>query len=209
MKRLAVIAAIIAVTLAGFLLWQRLDEGARTFRLKATATVLVDGVERTGSAVQEFQVQKIYSALNGFSGHWRLTVRGEAVRIDVPGGEPIYALISSGTVFNNCAKRNGTQEELKESFLEIQHCEVTGLYPTTIRFDGSGNYQEAIAVNVGGQDRNGYQFVRMAFERTTDPVTEGRSPPNPWPHLNGPIKVHYDGKIHSVSRQDFKLEEFW
>ena len=208
MKRLAVVAALIVVAVLGVLLWQRMDVDSRTFRLKATATILVDGVERTGSAVQEYRLDWNWQPQVGNNGAWRLVVRGEAIRIDVPSEEPIYALISADVAYDNCANRTGSQDQIKDSLLGLTRCEVKQLFPTTIRFDGSGNYQEAIAVHVGGEDRNGYRFARMTFERTDDPITEGRSPPDPWPDLDGPIKVRAGGGIYSISKQEFKQEYF-
>lgn len=182
---------------------------ANTIRLKATATVLVDGVERTGSAVQEFRLQWRHEPQVGNNGTWQTLVRGEAIRIDVPNEEPIYVLIGAGTLFNNCLVRPGdTDDAFRDRFRGLKRCEVTKLFPTTIRFDGSGKYQEAIAVHVAGKDWNGYQFAAMHFERTDETVTEGRSPPNPWPDLDGPIKVHAGSGVHSISKGQFKLENF-
>jgi len=208
MKRLAVVVALILVAVLGFLLWQRIDVDSRTFRLKATATILVDGVERTGSSVQEYRLDWNWQPQVGNNGAWRLVVRGEAIRIDVPDGEPIYVLLSPNTVYDNCANRSGSQDEIKESLLQMARCEPDS-FPWAIRFDGSGNYQEAMGVHIGGKDGDGYQFVSMTYERTDEPVTEGRSPQNPWPDLDGPIKIQFDGKTHSVSTIVFNAEFFW
>lgn len=203
MKRLAVVAAIILVAVLGFLLWQRIDVDSRTFRLKATATILVDGVERTGSSVQEYHL-----AWNILGRAWRLLVRGEAIRIDVPGEEPIYVLISPNAVFNNCATRNKGQDEVKTSLLQVARCEVRETYPTAVRFDGTGNYQEAIPIHIGGKGVNGYQFVGMTFERTRDPVTEGTMPARLWIDPRMVVQVPWGEFTNLLGGVDFKAEKF-
>lgn len=206
MKRSAVVAATLLVAVLGYLLWQRVDIDSRTFRLKATATILVDGVERTGTSVQEYRLEKIYPALNGFMGAWRLMVRGEAIRIDVPGEEPIYVLLSENSVFDNCATRNKGQDEVKASLLQLTRCDLQ-TFPRAVRFDGAGDYAKAIPVHFEGRDWNGYRFLSMSFERTQEPLTEGFIPVQLWTYGGPPVEVPL-GKRTAVLSTYFKMENF-
>lgn len=227
---LVVIAGVVGAGVGAYQLsWSLL-----TFRLKATATILVNGVERTGSSVQEFQLHRdsggqiipVYYS-------WDLKMRGEAVRIDIPGEEPIYVTMYADNVYDNCAARRADPDEIKASLLQITRCEVrprsrypdqlagSGVYPPAVRFDGSGNYDEAIPVYVGGKNVEGYQFVSMTYERTNDPITEGRVPVELWGHKGSGVKVTREvwvpkGRVlTSLGVQSvpinthFKLEDFW
>jgi hypothetical protein len=201
MKRLVAIA-VITVAIAGFLLWRI---SPPPFKLKATATVLVDGVERTGSAVQEYRLDWDWEPQIGNNGAWRLVVRGEAVRVDVPGAEPIYVLISAGTVFNNCAKRDGFQDELKESLLTTGYCEVKS-HAAAVRFDP--DHTTAVAIPIGS--RSGpVEFVGMSYQRSDEPITREGSPRHAWPEGVGPIRASFVDKTLTITKRDFSLEDFF
>lgn len=182
------------------------DEGPTTFRLKATATFLVDGVERTGSSVQEYGLEWNYQPQIGNNGAWRLLVKGEGIRVDVPNAEPIYVQLASGTVFNNCAVRSQGQDELRKSLLGIEHCDVD-FYPTAIRFAGE-SHSSVLAVHAARQDRNGYRFVSMTFDRTEDPITEGNIPSDMPTDPKGLIYLKYDGLTDIMSLLSFESEDF-
>lgn len=221
-----VIAGVVGGSIGGY----QLAYDAKTFRLKATATILVDGVERTGMSVQEYHLETGSRGFDVFNYTWVLKVRGEAVRIDVPGEEPIYVTMYANTVYANCAAGAGDRDAIKDRLLQFTRCVVRvrpyrpgshpRVYPPTVRFDGSGNYEEAIPVYVGGEDADGYQFVSMTYERTNDPVTEGRIPVELWGYKGSSVKVTspywtYKGSVKvplgertgSINTH-FKLEDF-
>ena len=176
------------------------------FRLRATATVLVDGVEYTGSSVQEFKITRDYEPQIGRTGAWGLKVRGEGIRIDIPDEEPIYVLISANPVFYNCIDLT-SQDSIKTGLSNIIHCDLPK-FPSAVRFDGSGDYSEAIAVHYEGKDWNGYEFVSMSFTRTIEPVTDGRIPKPLWTYGAPSIKVPL-GKYTDAINSGFKWEKFF
>jgi len=179
------------------------------FRLRATATVLVDGVEYTGSSVQEFKITWTYEPQIGRNGAWGLKARGEAVRIDIPDEEPIYVPISADPVFYNCIDLT-SQDSIKTSLSNIIHCDLPK-FPPAVRFDGRGG-AERIHADIYGSGR--YEFVSMSFTRTIEPVTEGRIPERLYPYQEGrPLRVPYTTEkgsfIAVITRRDFKQEKFF
>jgi len=199
-----IMGLIILLFLAGKIIELSIPKGGR-FKLQATATVRVDGVDYTGSAVQEFSLGWAIRGLD-MTGAWGLRTRGEAVRIDIPDEEPIYVLISANTVFYNCADR-WFQDAIRESLLNLKKCDVRK-FPSAVRFDGSGDYSEAIAVHYAGKDWNGYEFVSMSFTRTNEPITEGRIPDSLWKPGNPPVKIPH-GEYTSIVNLGFKQEKFF
>jgi len=216
MKRiLTILGVFAAVAIVGGYLGLSLWARGETIKLKATATILVDGVERSGSAVQEFQLQWIYQPQIGRTGAWRIASRGEAIRIDVPGGEPIYVLMSLSNdngnygflVESQCTVRSEGAEAQRDSFVNIERCDLE-TFPKTIRFPGGGDYDTAIAVFTADENRNGYRFVSMAFEKTSDPISEGQVPSSVISAGLRPVQVPYDAHVLVAGKYNFKQEEF-
>ena len=221
MKRaLVVIALLVAVVFGGGYLalsrWASSLPKGETIRLLATATILVDRVERTGSSVQEFQLQWIYEPQIGRTGAWRVAARGEAIKVDVPGEEPIYVLMSSSSDSGNygplleaqCTVRDQGPEKQKESRVNLNRCALTK-FPKAIRFEGSGDYDTAVAVYTAGESQNGYQFVSMTFEKTDDVVTRGQIPQLLFAPGRKSTRVPFGRFTEIAGNLEFSSETFW
>jgi len=174
--------------------WGFVDRQVNTFRLKATATILVDGVPRTGSSVQEYKL-----VWNYVTSAWLLLGRGEGIVIDVPGEEPIYVQFAVDTVFGNCANRVDGQAALYQSLLDLEHCDVK-TFPAAITFKGN----TPVAVYLGKFHGPQNPFVSMSFERTNDSLTVGRMPPPE--SESAVVRVSYDGHTRRFSKLDFNRE---
>lgn len=210
MKRFAVVAALIIAALAvswfAYQQWHRSDADARTIRLKAVATVLVDGVERTGSAVQEFRIQWRHQPHLMPKGTWQTVMRGVAIQIDVPGEEPVYVLISAGTLFDNClVQPRDTDDAFRDRFLRMERCEVKS-HAIAVRFDA--DHRGALAMPIGSTS-DPMQFVSMSYQRTVEPVTRAQTPQHVWPQGVGPIRARFLGKTLTITKPDFSLESFF
>jgi len=209
------VAVVVGAGYVGLSLWANSMPKGETIRLRATATILVDGVERTGSSVQEFQLQWVYQPQIGRTGAWRIASRGEATKVDVPGEEPIYVLMSLSSSNGNygvlvetqCTVRDEGPEAQKASFTNIDSCSFDH-FPKAIRFDGSGDYDTAIAVFAGGESRNGYRFTSMTMVRTDAPLTEGTMPMQIWAGDRKTVRAPYDQRISVIGEYSFKADHF-
>ncbi len=199
------LAATMVTANAGAFEWGGSSQDAERFRLKATATFLVDGTVVTGSSVQEFQLTWSGPSVIRSGGAWRLDVRGEAITVPIEGQQPIYVEISENVVFYNCAVRTNNQT-VRDSLLNLQNCNASFL-PTAIRFDGE-TIKTAEPVYIGKQDWNGYEFLNLTFERTDEPVTEGTIPPDLWVDPSLVIHVPYDRLRRTLGTPFFKKEAF-
>jgi hypothetical protein len=209
------LAGALTCGLLMFWIWVGWLSSPNTIRLKATATVLVDGVPRTGSSVQEFRMEWVSQPHIGRTGAWRIVARGEAIRVDVPGEEPVYVLMSVSNDSGNygalveaaCTVRGQGRDVQLESFMNMSECSLER-FPKAVRFDGSG-HDTAIAVFTAGESRNGYDFLSMAFERSDEPVTRGNIPPELYASGRYPTKVPF-GRFRVVAGNlEFSSERFW
>lgn len=191
------------------------DQSAETIKLRATATVLVDGEEYSGSAVQEFQLQWVLHPELGTAGAWRVASRGEAILVDIPGGKPVFVLMSASNSNGNygflveaqCTDREGSVERQKESFLQLDHCDLSA-FPKAVRLDPNDR-SSGEAVYVDGAGRNGYDFVAMTFERTEDETTKGVIPRSLSDKGARSIRIPFEKFIAVVGDLEFASEVFW
>lgn len=199
-----IILAILGVAVS-IAMWGGLKQEADTFRLRATATFVVDGVERSGSSVQEYRLVWNYQPQIGNDGAWRLLARGEGIKVDVPGEEPIYVQLTAGTVFSNCGTPSRGQDAIRDSLLTFKRCEADKVLPTAIRYVGED--ADVLAVHGIGKDWNGYEFRSLVYERTSEPVTDGVMP-TLQSDSRGLIYVPFGTGRQTLGNLSFKHEDF-
>ncbi len=93
LRQIAILATLLALLLSGC---GALDDPYPPFRYRMTVEVDTPEGLRTGSAVREVDYVPAAYAGGDFA-VFRLRLRGEAVAVDLPGGQTLYALLRSPT----------------------------------------------------------------------------------------------------------------
>jgi len=92
MTRFFLVVTLIAAAIGAYWLWERENFPVSRVHYRLDVTFLVDGQEVTGSGVQLLVVRRV-SGLGQKRAIW--TTSGEAVAVDLPGGQTVYALMTT------------------------------------------------------------------------------------------------------------------
>lgn len=166
-----------------------------TYRYRYKMTVEVDTPEglRSGSAVHEQIVSKSNIDLGDLSAKRGMRTRGEAVAVDLAGGQTLFALIPESEVaqaaldpqWNNdwvdSAQRIRDVETpqgplaLRPEKAADRFAKSTG-YPKLVRFraiDNPASVEEVDPANLANSFHPGYRLKGITVQVTDDPVTTG------------------------------------
>lgn len=183
---MGLLAATVAMTVAGC--------GSRGDSYRQRITVEVETPEglKTGSSVSEIK----WSYRDGFGeqGGSRASARGEAVAVDLPGGQTLFALVTSETdpdwLATAAARAVGDQvppeRQGKGGYFEDHHLKgdlKPEDYPRLVRFgdmNDPATVQEVDPINLRTQLGAGVRLSRITLAITDDPVTDQLRKHLPW-----------------------------
>lgn len=195
-RRVGCLLAGIAL-LAGLLAWASLSEWRNTMRYRMTVEVETPEGLRTGSAVREvtYQDGRGWNWLPPFvwlgeqRPQWR--VKGEAVAVDLPNGETLFALLHSEVssdhaghiVWSIFRQTDKDEVELWPSSPPINAPQISHPAPLLVRFRSMNeptSLERVQPMELSETYGPGYQLRKIAVSRTDDPVTQRLAGVLPW-----------------------------
>ena len=203
-----------------------------TKRIRYKMTVEVDTPEglKTGYAVREVRFSEAPNvlALGESRPQWRL--KGEAVAIDLPGGRPLFALLSSARNDSEYAARipyehmgwmssEGTRDGPVELWPNVPvklHHNPSQLKPSylpmLVTFRDTSSPESVVAVEAEALEAAfgpGVRLRRITVERTRESVTAGLETRLEWlSEQRG--SLDYTGQLHPEHREkDVTEHAFW
>ena len=161
------------------------------YRYKMTVKVVTPEGLRTGSAVHEQIVSKSNVDLGELSGKRGMRTRGEAVAVDLPGGQTLFALIPDSEVAQAAldpewhndwveSARRISGRETPQGPLAImvgkQTIQFAKLSPMLVRFRDIADSKSVEQVDPGDLANSfgpGYRLASLTVQVTDEPVTTG------------------------------------
>ena len=174
--------------LAGILLTAFSGCGAQNpYKFRAKVTVFVDTPDGVRSGSSVYEVWANYSYPGTTRRIWGQ--RGEAVAVDLPNGQTLFALLTTGAIHGDVASMvlatldpefNNTMVESTQKLVEYQFSETRAValqnYPMLVTFENLADptsvnpvKPDDLAKNFGPQ----YQMKAITVEVTDEPVTVG------------------------------------
>ncbi|KEO89086.1 hypothetical protein EH31_13690 [Erythrobacter longus] len=171
------------------------EDAAPDYRYRLTVEVDTPEGLRTGSSVIEVQRAVADPVINPSASILRTRIRGEAVAVDLPGGQTLYALLGNGqsgqwaaavvpllapdaqddNPFDDVLLLEGKQE-LPRTWPPVGHIGERPAYPMLVTFGDEADPTSVARVDpddLAASFGEGVELKRITAELTDDPVTTG------------------------------------
>lgn len=184
------VGAPLALVAAIYLYWQ-IAYPTHTYRFRLTVEVDTPEGVKSGSSVYEVQAKNVPKLLPEM-GRREWWVRGEAVAIDLPGGQTLFALLKTGAHFGDMAglSMNTLHPDFRGARYDVvgvakelaagqyrAHAEVAPAdYPMLVTFADINNPTSVTTVDPGDLAATfgeGVSLRRITVQITDEPVTTG------------------------------------
>lgn len=199
-----------------------------TYRIRMVVDVVTPDGPRQGSGVFRASVAK-NPTLSPDEADWSIGLRGEAVPIDLPGGETVYALLRPAedpstrellSLINAALdpEFRGGPEGHYETAVRLSAPGAigrsvilpTGAYPLFVTFENPADPRTVRTVDAGnlGIRRSGNRIVRISLIVTDEPITSSLEERLPWliclgRNLDGSSARFNNTGPNSLDRTDF------
>jgi hypothetical protein len=198
------IVGVLLALFAGFYLYWQLRYPIHTYRYELTVEVETPEGLRSGSAVREITWRDGKVLIANATTAW-FKERGEAVAIDLPEGETLFALIygaipgkTAGVAFGSARQMKSSSRELVEIKRPDRHNPVWGQdgYPRLVRFRNITDPMSVEKVDPDDLEASfgeGYSIRRITAQITDKPVVY-RMERLPWLEEQQEERVRLSGK---------------
>jgi len=181
MIRGVIILGLFAAVVGAYWLWERENYPVSRVHYRLDVTFVVDGQEVTGSGVQLLVVHRV-SGLGQKRAIW--STSGEAVAIELPGGQTVYALMTTQKPDGTYTGGIGSYQVLVSEACKLKERRGDRNWAEYVRFVGSitGACEVPRAISP----------IMVAFADETDPTSVKRVLPDAQEKVLGP-GVQYKG----------------